>query len=57
MEDFYDAQAVCLDDGCRASLWLYGDAIRAHAHRSSYRSFLFPKSGNVDARCRCVEGY
>ena len=42
-----DTQVVCLDDGCWASLWIYGDALRAHAHRSPYRSFLFPKSGHV----------
>src|SRR4030095_15443005 len=44
-----DTQAVCLDDGCWTSLWIYGDALRAHAHRSPYRSFLFPKFGHVEA--------
>jgi hypothetical protein len=48
-EGFYDAQAVYLDDGCRVALRIYGDAVRARAHRSSDRSFLLPEFGDVEA--------
>jgi hypothetical protein len=47
MEDFYDAQAVCFDDGCGAALRIHGDVVRAYAHRGVDGSFLFPKSSHV----------
>ena len=57
MEGFMMIHRLFVSMTVAGLLWIYGDALRAHAHRSPYRSFLFPKSGHVGLGSGCIASY